>query len=46
MGVYVHDLIITRTIVQEINSFMSQMWEKFKMSDLDMLNYDLRIEVR
>lgn len=46
MGVYVDDLIITGTSVQEINSFKSHMLQKYKMSDLSLFSYYLGIEVR
>nr|GEY60887.1 ribonuclease H-like domain, reverse transcriptase, RNA-dependent DNA polymerase [Tanacetum cinerariifolium] len=45
IGVYVDDLIITGTPKKEINKFKAQMEEKFKMSDLGLLAYYLRIEV-
>ncbi|PWA92889.1 zinc finger, CCHC-type [Artemisia annua] len=45
VGVYVDDLIITGTPKKELESFKSQMEEKFEMSDLGLLAYYLGIEV-
>nr|GEW16119.1 zinc finger, CCHC-type [Tanacetum cinerariifolium] len=45
VGVYVDDLIITGTSRKEIDAFKSQMKDMFKMSDLGLLAYYLRIEV-
>nr|GEW68349.1 zinc finger, CCHC-type [Tanacetum cinerariifolium] len=45
VGVYVDDLIITGTPRKEIDLFKSQMEDKFKMSDLGLLAYCLRVEV-
>nr|GEW82310.1 ribonuclease H-like domain, reverse transcriptase, RNA-dependent DNA polymerase [Tanacetum cinerariifolium] len=45
VGVYVDDLIITGTPRKEIDTFKSQMKDKFKMSDLGLLAYYLGIEV-
>jgi Reverse transcriptase (RNA-dependent DNA polymerase) len=46
VGVYVDDLLITRTCELEIARFKSEMMEKFKMSDLGLLTYYLGIEVQ
>uniref|UniRef100_A0ACD5XRG8 Uncharacterized protein n=1 Tax=Avena sativa TaxID=4498 RepID=A0ACD5XRG8_AVESA len=46
VGVYVDDLIITGTHVEEIKAFKSEMHRLFKMSDLGLLSYYLGIEVR
>jgi hypothetical protein len=46
VGVYVDDLIITGTCVEEIMSFKAEMHRLFKMSDLGLLSYYLGIEVR
>jgi hypothetical protein len=45
VGVYVDDLIITGTELQDIVRFKSQMQQLFKMSDLGKLTYYLGIEV-
>ncbi|GKA83931.1 ribonuclease H-like domain, reverse transcriptase, RNA-dependent DNA polymerase [Tanacetum coccineum] len=45
IGVYVDDLITTGTPKKEIDKFKAQMEEKFKMSDLGLLDYYLGIEV-
>ncbi|KAD7117108.1 hypothetical protein E3N88_04376 [Mikania micrantha] len=45
VGVYVDDLIVTRTPKNEIDHFKSQMEKKFEMSDLGLLAYYLGIEV-
>jgi hypothetical protein len=46
VGVYVDDLIITGTCVEEIKAFKSEMHHLFKMSDLGLLSYYLGIEVK
>jgi hypothetical protein len=46
VGVYVDDLIITGTHVDEIKAFKSEMHRLFKMSDLGLLSYYLGIEVK
>jgi heterodisulfide reductase subunit B len=45
VGVYVNDLIITGTDLQDIASFKQQMQELFRMSDLGQLSYYLGIKV-
>ena len=45
IGVYVDDLIITRTENHQIKNFKAQMKNKFEMSDLGLLTSYLRIEV-
>lgn len=45
VGVYVDDLVITRSSTTDINIFKSQMQELFEMSDLGLLSYYLGIEV-
>jgi hypothetical protein len=46
IGVYVDDLIITGTDEGAINSFKTEMKDQFQMSDLGLLSYYLRIEVK
>jgi hypothetical protein len=46
MGVYVDDLIITDTDEEMITTFKTEMKDHFKMSDLILLSYYLRIEVK
>ena len=46
IGVYVDDLIITGTNVNNIFRFKAQMNKKFEMSDLGKLSYYLGIEVK
>jgi hypothetical protein len=46
VGVYVDDLIITRSIMQVLNSFKKEMCRSFKMSDLGVLSYYLGVEVQ
>ena len=46
VGVYVDDLIITGTCVEEIVAFKAEMHRLFKMSDLGLLSYYLGIEVK
>ncbi|XP_076923970.1 uncharacterized protein LOC143586277 [Bidens hawaiensis] len=45
VGVYVDDLIISRSPKKEIDKFKSQMEGKFEISDLGLLAYYLGIEV-
>lgn len=45
IGVYVDDLIITETNVENIVKFKDQMSKEFEMSDLGKLSYYLGIEV-
>ena len=45
IGVYVDDLIVTRSSKKEIETFKDQMKKKFEMSDLGLLSYYLGIEV-
>jgi hypothetical protein len=45
IGVYVDDLIITGSDVEEIAKFKEQMHGMFRMSDLGLLSYYLGIEV-
>ena len=45
IGVYVEELIITRTENHQIENFKSQMKNKFEMSDLVLLTSYLGIEV-
>jgi hypothetical protein len=45
VGVYVDDLIITGTNLQDIAAFKQQMQELFRMSDLGQLSYYLGIKV-
>lgn len=46
IGVYVDDLIITDAHAEEIRHFKGEMHSLFRMSDLGLLSYYLRIEVR
>jgi hypothetical protein len=46
IGVYVDDLIITGTDEGAINSFKTEMKDQFQMSDIGLLSYYLRIEVK
>jgi hypothetical protein len=46
VGIYVNDLIITDTNEETITVFKTDMKDHFKMSDLDLLSYYLRIEVK
>ena len=46
VGVYVDDLIITRTGNEEIAAFKEQMKNLFDMSDIGLLSYYLNIEVQ
>ena len=43
---YVDDLIVTGTRVEDIDSFKREMAARFRMSDLGVLFYYLGIEVR
>ena len=45
VGVYVDDLIITRSNTQRIEEFKSSMKTKFEMTDFGLLNSSLDIEV-
>jgi hypothetical protein len=45
VGVYVDDLIVTRSSTRGIDHFNEQMKKMFSMSDLGLLNYYLGIEV-
>jgi hypothetical protein len=45
VGVYVDDLIITVSDLDNIRSFKEEMTAVFKMSDLGLLHYYLGIEV-
>nr|GFA42016.1 ribonuclease H-like domain, reverse transcriptase, RNA-dependent DNA polymerase [Tanacetum cinerariifolium] len=45
VGVYVDDLIVTRSSKEDIQKFKSQMEERFEMSDLSLLSYYLGIKV-
>jgi hypothetical protein len=45
VGVYVDDLIITRTSQDSIVAFKKQMMKSFSMSDLGLLSYYLEIQV-
>jgi hypothetical protein len=45
VGVYIDDLVITRTSTKEIIEFKGQMQQMFEMSDLGLLSYYLGIEV-
>jgi hypothetical protein len=45
VGVYVDDLIITVSDLDNIRSFKEEMAAVFKMSDLGLLHYYLGIEV-
>jgi hypothetical protein len=44
-GVYVDDLLIAGALDSNIEVFKQEMWDWFKMSDLGLLSYYLRIEV-
>jgi hypothetical protein len=46
IGVYVDDLIITRTTPDEIMRFKVEMILQFKMDDLGLLTFYLRLEVQ
>jgi hypothetical protein len=46
VGVYVNDLIITRTSPSEVDEFKAEMQRLFRMSDLGMLSFYLGIEVK
>lgn len=46
VGVYVDDLIITGSSVDDITEFKAQMMSMFSMSDLVLLSYYLGIEVK
>jgi hypothetical protein len=46
VGVYVDDLIIINLDRDNIRSFKEEMAVTFKMSDLGLLHYYLRIEVK
>lgn len=46
VGVYVDDLIITGSSVDDITEFKDQMMSMFSMSDLGLLSYYLGIEVK
>ena len=46
VSVYVDDLIITDTRVEDIDNFKRKMMAHFRMSDLGALSYYLGIEVR
>jgi hypothetical protein len=46
VGVYVDDLIIINLDRDNIRSFKEEMAVTFKMSDLSLLHYYLRIEVK
>jgi hypothetical protein len=46
IGVYVNNLLITRPVDDNINRFKMEKQERFHMSDLGLLTYYLRIEVR
>jgi hypothetical protein len=46
VGVYVDGLIITGSNCDDIKSFNKEMVAEFKMSDLDLLHYYLRIKVK
>jgi hypothetical protein len=46
VGVYVDDLIISGNSIQLIDNFKQEMAEVFKMSDLGLLTYYFRIEVK
>lgn len=46
IGVYVDDLIITGSKIEDIKSFKEQMMKLFEMSDLGLLSYYLGIEVK
>jgi hypothetical protein len=46
VGVYVDDLVITGSSIDEIQRFKTEMKNTFRMSDLGLLSYYLGIEVR
>jgi hypothetical protein len=46
VGVYVDDLIITGTTANEIAGFKKEMKQQFKMDDLGLLTFYLRLEVQ
>jgi hypothetical protein len=46
VGVYVDDLIITGTTADEIVRFKAEMKQQFKMADLGLLTFYLRLEVQ
>lgn len=46
IGVYVDDMIITSTSINDITKFKEHMRRVFDMSDLGLLSYYLGIEVR
>lgn len=46
VGVYVDDLLVAGSNIDEINRFKNQMKECFEMSDLGLLSYYLGIEVQ
>jgi hypothetical protein len=46
VGVYVDDLVITGSSIDEIQCFKAEMKNTFRMSDLGLLSYYLGIEVR
>jgi hypothetical protein len=46
LGVYVDDMVITGSNLQEIARFKQEMKEKFRMSDLGLLTYYLGMEVK
>jgi hypothetical protein len=46
IGVYVDDLIITSTNEETIAAIMTEMKERFQMSDMGLLSYYLGIEVK
>jgi hypothetical protein len=46
LGVYVDNLVITDSDVDDIKSFKEEMTAAFKMSDLNLLYYYLNIEVK
>ncbi|KAG6502110.1 hypothetical protein ZIOFF_041999 [Zingiber officinale] len=45
VGVYVDDLIVTRSSTEKINKFKEQMMTYFELSDLGLLSYYLGIEM-
>ncbi|KAG6487681.1 hypothetical protein ZIOFF_056272 [Zingiber officinale] len=45
VGVYVDDLIVTKSSIEKINKFKQQMMTEFEMSDLGLFSYYLGIEV-
>lgn len=46
VGVYVDDLIVTRTSREDILVFKEQMKRDFEMSDIGTLSYYLSLEVQ